>query len=202
MTEFRGVYAAAITPRGKQGEVDFGAAFELVDFLCKAGVHGIGVFGAAGEYPSFRVEERCRLTYLAAKRSRVPLLAGVGSATLDVSVNLARNARDAGVAGVLIPPPGFFRYGQDELREYFLQFTDQVPSVPILVSNTPEYTSGIDAATASALLKTGLFAGIEDASPELDLYAHLPGSALLAGSDARIARVRPAAMLSSSACAM
>ena len=29
-----GVYAATITPRGKHGDVDFGAVFELIDFLC------------------------------------------------------------------------------------------------------------------------------------------------------------------------
>src|ERR1041385_5951353 len=110
--EFRGVYAAAVTPRGKQGEVDFGAAFELIDFLCKAGVSGIVWFGPAGEYPAFRAEERSRLVYLARKRSRVPVLAGVGSATLDASVELACSARDSGAEAVVVPPPLFFDYGQ------------------------------------------------------------------------------------------
>jgi dihydrodipicolinate synthase/N-acetylneuraminate lyase len=42
-----GVYVAAITPRGKHGDVDFGAVFELIDFLCAARVRGI-VFFAPG----------------------------------------------------------------------------------------------------------------------------------------------------------
>jgi len=200
--EFRGVYAAAITPRGKQGEVDFGTAFELIDFLCKAGVRGIVWFGPAGEYPAFRMEERSRLVYLARKRSRVPVLASVGSATLDASVELACSARDGGVDAVLIPPPLFFRYGEHELREFFLRFARQVPGVPIVVSNTPGYTSGIGGGTAAALLKTGLFAAIEDASASLELFAHLPRSALLAGSETGIARVRPVAIISSAACAI
>src|SRR5690349_16671312 len=137
--EFRGVYAAAITPRGKQGELDFGAAFELVDFLCAAGVSGIVLFGPAGEYPAFRVEERCRLVYLARKRSRVPILAGVGSATLDASVEMASSARDSGADGVLIPAPLFFRYSEPDVRDFFLQFAGQAPGVPIVVSNTPEF---------------------------------------------------------------
>src|ERR1051326_7951558 len=199
--EFRGVYAAAVTPRGKQGEVDFGAAFELIDFLCKAGVSGIVLFGPAGEYPAFRTEERSRLVYLARKRSRVPVLAGMGSATLDASVDLACNARDAGADAVLIPPPLFFHYSQDELQEFFLQFAELVPGVPIVVSNNSEYTTGICADTAAMLLKTGRFAAIEDASPGLDLFAHLPATALLAGSDADISKARPPAIISNTACA-
>ena len=73
MTQDRGVNAAAITPRGKQGDVDFGAAFELIDYLCACGVRGIVFFSPAGEYPSLSIEERGRLLYLACKRSRVPL---------------------------------------------------------------------------------------------------------------------------------
>src|SRR5688572_18345018 len=164
MTEFQGVYAAAITPRNSQGEVDFGATFELVDFLSKAGLRGIVLFGAAGEYPAFSTEERKRLVHLGAKRSRVPLLVGVGSASLEASVDLARSARDAGAAAVLLPAPLFFRYANDELREYFLQFAAQVSGVPILLSHTPEYTNGIAAEIASELLAAGVVAGIEDAS--------------------------------------
>ena len=39
-----GVNVAAITPRGKHGDVDFGAVFELIDYLCAAGVRGIAFF--------------------------------------------------------------------------------------------------------------------------------------------------------------
>ena len=95
---------------------------ELIDHLCKAGIRGIVLFGAAGEYPSFTADERARVLYLAVKRSRAPILAGVGSASFDASVSLAREARDAGAAGLLLPPPFFFRYGQDEIREFYLQF--------------------------------------------------------------------------------
>ena len=96
---------AAVTPRGKAGEVNFGATFELIDYLSAARVGGIALFTAWGEYPALAADDRSRLTYLAVKRSRVPVLAGVGSATLDVSLALARDARDAGVAALLVPPP-------------------------------------------------------------------------------------------------
>src|SRR5215831_11746460 len=108
MTPGSGVTVAALTPRGKRGELDFGASFDLIDQLCKAKVQAIALLTAAGEYPAFSKEERTRLVFLGAKRSRTPLLAGVGSEELAASVDLAREAASAGVHGVLLPPPLLF----------------------------------------------------------------------------------------------
>jgi dihydrodipicolinate synthase/N-acetylneuraminate lyase len=161
-----GVIAAALTPRGKRGDLDFGAAFELTDLLCAARVRGIVWFAPAGEYPAFPLEERTRLLYLAAKRSRVPLYAGVGAVSLDDSLYLAREALCAGVEDLVVPPPHFYQYRQEEIREFYLQFAAQLPSrspVRIYISNTPSVTSVIEPATAIELLATGRFAGMEDA---------------------------------------
>ena len=61
MSGIAGLIAAAVTPRNRHQEIDFGAAFELLDFLSRAGVPGIALFTAAGEYPSLAADERSRL---------------------------------------------------------------------------------------------------------------------------------------------
>ena len=213
MTDVSGVIASAITPRGKHGDVDFGATFEIVDYLCAAGVRGIALFGATGEYPALTFDERSRLIYLAVKRSRVPLLAGVGSATLDVSMALAREARDAGVAGLLLPPPHFFRYQQDDIREFYQQFAAHAGAgAATFLCNIPSLTSEIALETALDLLETGLFAGIEDASGDLKCFARLKAAAdarsftLLVGNDGIFTRARSAGgcsgAISPAACAV
>jgi len=189
---------AAITPRGKHGEVDFGAVFELIDYWCAAGVRGIAFFSPTGEYASLQNEERSRLLYLAAKRSRVPLLAGIGSASLDASLCLAREARDAGVDGLLLPPPYFFSYDQDDLIEFYLQFAAQAGKGAVTyLSNAPAFTSEIHVETALYLLSTGAFAGVEEASGDLDGFSRLqaasaegPAFTLLCGTDSAFVRAR------------
>ena len=211
MHEFSGVYAAAVTPRGKRGDVDFGAAFELIDHCGRAGIEGILLFGEEGEYPAFSPEERSRLAYLAAKRSRVPLLVGVGSPTLDVSLTLGREAWNAGAAALLLPPPSFFRYQAADLGEFCLQFARQMEAgTVILLYNTPLTTSEIPMDTALALLDSGLFAGINDAggdSASFDCLAAHAGRGsfrLLAGSDTLFTPARLAGMgaVSAVACAV
>jgi 4-hydroxy-tetrahydrodipicolinate synthase len=124
----QGVIAAAITPRTSQGDVNLGAAFELIDFLGAAGVDGIALFTTHRDVCAIPPSDRIRLVCLGRKRSRVPLLVGVGSTTLDVSAELAREARNAGAAAVLLPPIFDFPSGEDDLREFHLQFAAQVGS--------------------------------------------------------------------------
>jgi dihydrodipicolinate synthase/N-acetylneuraminate lyase len=198
----QGVHAAAITPRGKTGDINFGAIFELIDYLGAARVGGIALFTAWGEYPALSVDDRARLTYLAVKRSRVPVLAGVGSATFDHSLELAREARSAGVAGVLLPPPLFYRCDQDDLCEFYTQFASQLGSGPPIV-----LTGEIGPETAAQLLASGRFAGIEDGSGRMEsldrLRACAGRSAILAGDDRLLVNARSSGLgvVSAAACA-
>jgi dihydrodipicolinate synthase/N-acetylneuraminate lyase len=155
MNPERGLIAAALTPRGKRGELNFGACFELLDHLCKARVRGIALLTSAGEYPAFTMEERARLVYLGAKRSRVPVLAGVGAEDLETAVALGREALAGGAQGVVLPPPLLFDYPEPELHEYYLQFAGQLGhGAEIWIDRAPG---------AEALMATGHFAGVTGA---------------------------------------
>lgn len=205
MMEDQGVIVAALTPRGRKGDLDFGAAFEMIDHLCAAKVRGIALFTATGEYPAFSLDERNRLLYLAAKRSRVPVYAGAGSIGIDDSVSLAREARRAGAQGVFLPPPHFFRYAQEEIREFYLRFAGQLGGgIPVYLTNTPEITSCISAQTALDLLASGDFAGIEDCGGRASTFTSLP-VAYLSGDDANLVLSRRSGahgVVSSAACAV
>lgn len=189
----QGVHAAAITPRGKNGDINFGAVFELIDYLCAARVGGIALFTAWGEYPALAVQDRARLTYLAVKRSRVAVLAGVGSATFDHSLELAREARAAGASALLVPPPLYYRYDQDDILEFYKQFAAQMGSGPPLV-----VTGDIAPETACRLLESGRFAGIEDGVGEVDsldrLRACAGECAVLSGDDRLLVHARSAGL--------
>jgi 4-hydroxy-tetrahydrodipicolinate synthase len=170
-----GVNVAAITPRNKESHgVDLGSTLELIDFLGSAGVAGIALMGSTGEFANFSTEERVRLVYLAVKRSRVPLLAGIGHSSLDGALELGRQACSAGAAGLLLMPPYFFRYDQEDIRHFYLEFAGQLGrEAAIFLYNIPFFTSEIACETATDLLATGLFAGIKDSSGDFEYFARL-----------------------------
>jgi len=208
---FSGVIAAAVTPHKRGTEPDIGATLELIDFLCAAGVQGIALLGSTGEFVNLSCDDRVRLVYLAVKRSRVPVLAGVSHSTLDGALALGREASAAGAAGLLLMPPYFFRYRQPEIREFYMRFAEMSRGAPIYLYNIPAFTSGIDGETALQLLATGRFAGIKDSSGDWDNFEVLSRHkrehpyTLLVGHDAIFARARRAGadgVVSGVACAV
>jgi 4-hydroxy-tetrahydrodipicolinate synthase len=197
MAVVSGVYAAAITPRREGAEIDLAAVFEMIDFLGRGGVDGIALMGSTGEFVHFPIDERNRLVSLAVKRSPVPVLTGVGHSCLDGAVTLARAAADSGASGVLLMPPHFFRYGQDDVREFYLRFAELFKNAaPVFLYNIPQFTSPIALDTALELLATGEFAGIKDSSASREDFERLQAAraghpfTLLVGHDILFTRAR------------
>jgi 4-hydroxy-tetrahydrodipicolinate synthase len=197
MAAITGVYAAAITPRRESPGIDLASVFELLDFLCGGGVDGIALMGSTGEFPHFPVAERNRLVSLAVKRSRVPVLAGVSHSTFDGALAMAREAAAAGAVGVLLMPPYFFAYAQEDVRHFYLRFAEEFKqAAPIVLYDIPAFTTPIARETAAELLSTGLFSGIKDSSLSWEQFVALKTVrerypfALMAGQDALYTRER------------
>jgi len=208
-----GVFAAAITPvRPGTLDTDYSGLLDLLDFLAEGGVDGICLLGSTGEFLNFPFSDRQRMVYLGAKRSRVPLIVGVGHSTLVGALQLAEEAIGAGADGLLLMPPYFFRYEQPEIEEFYLRFARETgDAVPIMLYNIPQFTSGIAPETVRRLLDTGLFAGIKDSSGDWDYFEQLlalkagRSFALLAGHDRlalRALRAGADGVLSGCACAI
>jgi dihydrodipicolinate synthase/N-acetylneuraminate lyase len=161
-----GVYAAAITPRReRQVDVDLGAMLEVIDFLGAQPVQGIVLFGATGEFVHFTLEERSRYVALLAKRSRVPVMANVSHSTLDGAVMMVEEAMTAGIAGVLIMPPHYYRYSPGTVEAFLLEFASQAAKrLPVFLYNIPAFTDAISTESVERLMATGMFAGIKDSS--------------------------------------
>jgi 4-hydroxy-tetrahydrodipicolinate synthase len=170
-----GVFAAAVTPtRPGTLEADYSGLLDLLDFLAEAGVDGICLMGSTGEFLNFSFSDRQRLVYLSAKRSRVPLIAGVGHSTLPGALQLADEAIAGGADGLLLMPPYFFNYNQPEIETFYRQFAVETgDAVPIMLYNIPQFTSKIEFETARRLIDTGMFAGIKDSSGDWAYFERL-----------------------------
>jgi len=170
-----GVYAAAVTPnRPGTHDIDYSAFLDQLDLLAEAEVDGICVMGSTGEFLNYSFEDRQRAVYLGSKRSRVPLMVGVGHSTISGAVRLAEEAIGAGADGLLLMPPFFFRYRQTEIEEFYRVFADEVgDAVPIMLYAIPQFTSPIEPETAGRLLASGLFAGIKDSGGDWKFFERL-----------------------------
>ena len=195
-----GVYAAVCTPRVPDSiEVDPAALFDYLDAITRGGVDGIVLFGSTGEFVHFDVADRMRVATLASKRCRVPLLVNVSHSSLVGALELAECAIEAGVSGLLLMPPYFFRYTEEQIFSFYSKFVSIVDGrAPIYLYNIPQVTNPISASLAKRLLSTGSFAGIKDSGGDWHMFealqavhANVPFQ-LLIGSDPLYIQAFPA----------
>lgn len=195
-----GVYAALPTPR-RPGSVDADAAgmLDYLDAVVRSGVDGLVLFGSTGEFVHYDVTERMRVIMLAIRRSRVPVLVNVSHSTLSGVLDLAENAIKAGAEGILLMPPYFYRYPEDQIFSFYEQFSSEIDSrIPVFLYNIPAFTNPISTALAGRLLRTGAFAGIKDSSCDWTFFEELNqlqkdlGFQLLMGCDEFYLRARQA----------
>ena len=156
-----GVYAALLTPRRSGSiEADASVLLDYLETVVRAGVDGLVLFGATGEFGHFDVAERRRVVMLVIRRSRVPVLVNVSHSTLAGSVDLAQNAMNAGACGLLLMPPYLYRYTEEQIFEFYQDFLKQTGrGIPIHLYNLPFFTNPLSAELAARLLGSGAFAG-------------------------------------------
>jgi dihydrodipicolinate synthase/N-acetylneuraminate lyase len=164
-----------LTPRRPgTASPDTGALLEYVDTLARAGVDGLVLFGAIGEFVHFDTTDRMHALKMAIRRSRVPVLANASHSTLDGAIALAADAFDCGAAGILLLPPCFYPYTDEQVIEFYVRFRENVPGdMPVYVYNHPFCANRLSEGVAEQLLATGEFAGAIDASEDGRVFVSL-----------------------------
>lgn len=164
--EISGVYAAMTTPFRDDGTPDLEALDPVVTFLIDAGVEGLCVGGATGEYPVCSVKEHELLfrRVAAHAKGRAGLIFGVGAGNAAAVRYLAEVARECGGSAVLLPPPFYYRYDAGDVIEFFRALGKDLP-LPVLIYNIPQFTNPFNLRDALRLIETvPNIVGIKDSS--------------------------------------
>jgi len=145
MLSFDGVFTALVTPF-RDDRIDEKALRGLVERQIDAGVAGLVPCGTTGESVSLSSDEHTRVVQVVVEqaRSRVPVIAGAGTASTHHTIALSRAAREAGVDGLLLVCPYYSRPTQQGLEAHFRAVLKEVP-LPTMLYNIPART-GVDLA--------------------------------------------------------
>ncbi len=133
-----GVFTIAATPFHADGRLDIGSVDRLADFYMRCGVSGLTVLGVMGEAPKLDAEESILLVRQFVKRAgKLPIIVGVTSPGFASMRTLARQAMDAGAAGVMIAPPSNLRT-DDQIAGYYRQAREAIgDDVPFALQDYP-----------------------------------------------------------------
>ena len=171
---FSGVMPANLLPFTADLSIDEPAYRRHLRWLADTrGVTGIVANGHASEVSSLTREERKRSLAIALDEiaGGCPVIAGVYSDGTAEAVELARDARAAGAAGVLVFPPTLFMWGAQLKPEMVLRHFSEIAAhadLPIIVFEYPP-ASGLGYApeTLARLCEIPQVAGVKDWSNEI-----------------------------------
>lgn len=171
----QGVYAAVLTPRLADDSVDVIELRKLLEFLLLQGVKGFALNGATGEF-CLTTPEHLEVLLTVAQEvcvGKASLLCGVGAAGIHGCLALTAIAEKHGVKALLLPTPYFFPYQQEDLAA-FCRTVATATTLPILLYNLPQFTSGFDKDTVRNLIaEVPNIIGIKDSSGSLEILQHL-----------------------------
>jgi len=134
---FYGSMTAIITPF-RDGDVDWKAFDNLLEWQIAEGTHGLVVCGTTGESPTLTDEEHKKIVERSVKlvKGRIPVIAGTGSNSTAKTIKTSQHAKEAGVDGVLIVTPYYNKPTQDGLYAHYSAIASAVDT-PIVIYNIP-----------------------------------------------------------------
>lgn len=186
----KGNIVALITPMKEQGAIDYQALAHLIEWHLAERTAGFVIAGSTGEAATLTPQERHQLLKFVIKqvKSRVPVIAGTGTPSTQMTIAFTQSAQTAGADACLIVTPYYNKPTQAGLYQHYAAIAKAV-TLPLLLYNVPS-RSGCDLLpeTVEQLSHIKNIIGIKEASNHLErakaIRAHCHQNfILLSGND-------------------
>jgi len=185
--QFAGVTVALVTPF-RNGEIDFPALRQLVDWHVEQGTDCLSPVGTTGESPTLDHDEHEHViaTVVEQARGRIKVVPGTGSNSTREAIRLTRFAKKAGADGALMVGPYYNKPTQEGYYRHFAAVAEAC-DIPIVLYNIPGRTgSNILPETIARLAEIPSIVAIKEATGSLDQASHIASLCnltILSGAD-------------------
>jgi 2-dehydro-3-deoxy-D-pentonate aldolase len=135
---FEGIMVPMVTPLLSNGELDKKGVERVVKHLVNGGVQGIFILGTTGEAASLKPAIKKDLIEISCKEAytKTPVFVGITHTSLEVSLKLARSAKENGAVAVVAALPYYFALDQDDIFQYYVKLADHSP-LPLFLVQLP-----------------------------------------------------------------
>jgi 4-hydroxy-tetrahydrodipicolinate synthase len=178
---FFGSIPALVTPFSG-GRVAEDTLSDFVEWQIAEGSNGLVPCGTTGESATLSRDEHREVIARTVRvaNGRVPVIAGCGSYSTAVAIELVRAAADVGADAALVVVPYYNKPSQAGLKAHFTAVADASP-VPVVVYNVPSRTvADISVETLAEVAKHPKIVAVKDATGNL---ARVSAQRLACGED-------------------
>ena len=136
-----GIYVPNVTPFDAEGNIIYDSLGELIDFWIDSGVSGIVANASTGEGPYLSRGEQMSIVEFVVGRvdGRAQVMAGTGAMGTRETIEMTREAADAGAEVALVTTPYFFKPTDEELFQHYARVLGAT-KLPVILYNVPKFT--------------------------------------------------------------
>ena len=136
MSEIKGIYAASLSILDENLALNINKTIKHAENLIDMGCHGVAIFGSTGQSQLISISEKIQLiNNLVKSKYKKNYIIGTGLNSLSETGNLMKISISLNFKKFLIMPPAYYKYGDEEVINYYSRIIEQINDCKIILYN-------------------------------------------------------------------
>jgi len=190
MEQIKGIYAAGLSVLDKNLALDVKNTIKHAENVIDLGCHGVVFFGSTGQSQLISLSEKIQLiNELPNSRYKNKFIIGTGLNSLIDTINLMKISKSMGFNNFLIMPPAYYKYGDDEVINFYSRIISEINDCKIILYNFEKlcgYKFSIQCVENLVKKFPDQIVGVKDSSYNLFETLKIKNFSIFPGSEAKL----------------
>tara|TARA_B100000700_G_scaffold223666_1_gene246573 strand:+ start:201 stop:1085 length:885 start_codon:yes stop_codon:yes gene_type:complete len=190
MSEIKGIYAASLSILDENLALNINKTIKHAESIINLGCHGVAIFGSTGQAQLISISEKIQLiNKLSNSKYKEKFIIGSGLNSLSETINLMKISSSLNFKKFLIMPPAYYKYGDDEVINYYSKIIENIKDCKIILYNFEKlcgYKFSKKVVEELAKKFPEQIVGIKDSSYNLFETLKIKNFSILVGSETKL----------------
>ena len=190
MEQIKGVYAAGLSVLNQNLALDVKNTIKHAENVIDLGCHGVVFFGSTGQSQLISLSEKIQLiNELPNSRYKNKFIIGTGLNSLIDTINLIKISKSMGFNNFLIMPPAYYKYGDDEVINFYSKIINEINDCKIILYNFEKlcgYKFSVQCVENLVKKFPDQIVGVKDSSYNLFETLKIKNFSIFPGSEAKL----------------
>ena len=190
MDKIKGIYAASLSVLDDNLALNVKKTIDHAENLIDIGCHGVAIFGSTGQSQLISISEKIQLiNKLSKSKYKDKYIIGTGLNSLSETINFVKVATSLNFKDFLIMPPAYYKYGDEEVINYYSKIVQEINNCRIILYNFEKlcgYKFSKECVEELVKKFPNQIVGIKDSSYNLFKSLKIKNFSVLPGSETKL----------------
>ena len=190
MSNINGIYAASMSILNKDLTLNIDNTIEHAEMIINNGCHGVAIFGSTGQAQLIPIAEKIKLlNKISTNKYKDKFIIGTGLNSLGETISLMRVAMSLDFEKFLIMPPAYYKYGDEEVINFYSKIVESLPRSKIILYNFEKlcgYKFSVECVERLVKNFPEQIVGVKDSSYNLYENLKLDNFSVMPGSESKL----------------